>query len=234
MKSQSPAWLASSLALLLSAAFSAGAQGTFQNLGFESAAPVPIPGQPDFYYFAQAFPGWTGYVGGVQPGLTAYDNVPMSAAGFAILDHGFTPVSGGGLIDGNFTAFLTSGAAGAGEQPDTTLAQTGLVPFNTRSLLFRAYLTAPLNYFDVTLGGVTLSLVPVQAGANYTLYGADIHSWAGQTAELAFTALYPHPFTGQIPVYLDSIQFSPQAVPEPGIFGLGVLGAILLGWRARR
>ena len=46
---------------------SAEAQGTFQNLDFESAWLVP---SSEVTYpsveFASAFPGWVGYIGGVQ------------------------------------------------------------------------------------------------------------------------------------------------------------------------
>ena len=223
-----PAWLSAGLALLLSGA-GAVAQGTFQNLGFESATVVGPPGTS--VNFGQAFPGWTGYVGGVQRSGASYDSVPMSTAGFSILDTGFSGPSVAGVIAGNFTAFLMSGAAGPGQQADTTLAQTGLVPVGTESLLFKAQLFSAFEFFSVTLGGKTLSLTPLQSGSNYTLYGADIHAWAGQTAALAFTSFYPHPQVGQIPVYLDAIEFSPQSIPEPSVLGLSALGALLLGWR---
>ena len=62
----------------------------------------------------------------------------------------------------------------------------------------------------------TLATVP---GA-YTLYGADIISFAGHAAELSFTA-DPLQLL-QSPVLLDNIVFSPSAIPEPG-------GSILLG-----
>ena len=213
-------------------AISVRAQGNFHNLGFESSTLVPVPGAPPCYYFAQAFPGWTGYIGGVQDGLVTYDSVPMSTAGFAIVDSGFIGPSGGGLIDGHFTAFLMSGAAGVGGQADAKLEQIGLIPAGTQSLLFKARLfSAPLDYFGVSLDGQALSLTPLQSGPNYTLYGADIHAWAGQTAALAFTSFYPHPQVGQIPVYLDAIEFSPQSIPEPSVLGLSALGALLLGWR---
>jgi hypothetical protein len=74
------------------------------------------------------------------------------------------------------------------------------------------------HYFNRLLG----------SGANYTLYGADIHALAGQTAELDFTLL------GNVDIntiFLDSIQFSSQPIPEPGVYGLAALGALLLGWR---
>ena len=53
----------------LCAGLLARGQGNFQNLDFESATLVAVPGQPPYYQFAQAFPGWTDYVGGVQQGL---------------------------------------------------------------------------------------------------------------------------------------------------------------------
>ena len=86
----------------------------------------------------------------------------------------------------------------------------------------------------MTLGGQALSLIPLGAGANYTLYGANISGWAGQTAELDFTVhAYPGQFAADY-LFLDSIQFSNQAVPEPGVSGLCALGAVLLGWRFLR
>ena len=115
MRLQTPNWLGAGLALLVSASGAVG-QGNFQNLGFESATLVPVPGDPPFYYFAQAFPGWSGYIGGVPVGLVTYDNVPMSTAGIAIIDSGFSGITGAGLIAGNFTAFLMSGAGGVSRQ----------------------------------------------------------------------------------------------------------------------
>ena len=136
----------------------------------------------------------------------------------------------------NFTAILTAGLSAGpfDRQPvDATLAQTGLVPGDAESLQFRAYAlySYPFDPFAVTLGGQTLSLIPLESGPNYTLYGADIHALAGQDAELEFTLFAQRPHMGNNYLYLDSIQFSAQAVPEPGVFGLAALGALLLGWR---
>jgi hypothetical protein len=233
MRFQTPAWLVGGVAVLLGAWGAAG-QGSFQNLGFESATIVPVSaGQ--VVDFGQAFPGWTGYVGGAQQFAAVYNGLFMDTAGFSIIDRGFTNPFGepGGLIQGNFTGVLMSGITGVLQPADATLAQTGLVPAGTESLQFRAHLDnfSSSDTFDVTLGGQTLSLIPLQAGANYILYGADIHAWAGQTAELAFTAIAQRPHHVDTYLYLDSIQFSNQPVPEPGIFGLSALGVLLLGWR---
>jgi hypothetical protein len=190
------------------------AQSTFQNLNFETATLVPVPGQPPFYYLAQAMPGWTDYVRGVPEGLAWYNTLTSSAAGFGIIDNAYRPVAGwgstGGLIQGSYTAVLMSGIAGVNQPSDATLAQTGLVPVGTESLQFMAQF-APFGSsgsFGVTLGGQTLSLVPVASGANYTLYAADVHALAGQTAQLAFTVhSYPQQFAADY-LFLDSIQSS--------------------------
>jgi len=235
MRLPSPAWW---VVGLLCGALSAPAQGTFQDLDFESATVVPVAGRPGDYEFAQAFPGWTGYIGGVQEGLILYNNLTLSDAGLSIIDTAYRPVLGnqspGGLIQGNYTAVLMSGAAGVNQSADATLAQTGLVPLGANSLLFKAHFD-PYNSsgsFGVTLGGQTLSLTPLQAGTNYTLYGADIRGWQGKTAALDFTVFaYPQQINADY-LFLDSIQFSDQVLPEPGVLSLSVLGALLLGGRA--
>src|SRR5438552_2321094 len=69
--------------------------------------------------------------------------------------------------------------------------------------------------FAVTLGGQTLSLVPLLVTPSNTLFGADIHSWAGQAAELRFTEIADRPHHVNEYLFLDSIQFSDQFIPEP-------------------
>jgi hypothetical protein len=236
VRPQSPAWLAGCLALLLSAVLSVPGQGTFQNLGFESATLIPIGSDPHLgVQFGSAFPGWTAEVGGVQLPGVLYDNANLDHSGISIIDSQ-SPV--GSVIQGNFTAVLQAGLSPSDPTQhltaDTTLAQTGLIPFGTQSLLFRANLFGPSDAFDVTLGGQVLSFTPLANGANYTLYGADVHAWAGQTTELAFTAIAENPYLNDIhSIFLDSIQFSTQVIPEPGVSGLSALGALVLAWRMR-
>jgi|ERR1043166_4398994 hypothetical protein len=226
------------VALLVShPSFSVFTQGTFQNLDFEGAFLVPIPG--DVYgrvQFAPAFPGWTGFVGGVQQNAAQYNNAFLDSSGISVIDHGSSFPPSILVIEGNFTAVLQAGfALGTFQPTDTTLAQTGLIPPGTQTLLFRAYVSSldPRN-FGVTLGGQTLSLTSLSNAPNYTLYGADISALAGQTAELAFTVFAQNPHMNNRDLFLDSIQFSNQPIPEPGILGLFALAASLLGWRLVR
>jgi hypothetical protein len=166
-----------------------------------------------------------------------YNDAALDSSAISIIDHGWTGVfftGAGGVINGNFTAILQAGVTGLANTPaDTTLSQTGLVPGTAQSLRFQGYLLAdgPAELVVVvTLGGQQLSLTPLASGTSYTLYGADIHALAGQTAELDFTVRAERPHVNNQYLFLDSIQFSNQPVPEPSIFGLSALGALLLGW----
>src|SRR5437016_11927926 len=60
----------------------ADGQGTFQNMGFESAViPPPDSNQPFLIPFTNAFPGWTGYaVGTNQFSAAGYNAISVGAA----------------------------------------------------------------------------------------------------------------------------------------------------------
>jgi hypothetical protein len=206
---------------------------SFINLNFESATLIPSGGAVQF---AQAFPGWIGTVGGVQQTIALSNNVYLDTSGISIITQGWINHFGnGGLIQGNYTAILQAGYGPGLVPADTSLSQTGLVPTNAQSLQFKAYQetdgsTTPIP-FSVMLGGQALSLFSLFNGANYTLYGADISSFAGLTVPLAFTVFAENPHVDDQYLYLDSIQFSTQSVPEPSSLALGALGALLFGFR---
>ena len=207
-----------------------GAHGAaFQNLDFESGAVVQIPGfNTNRVYFDQAFPGWRGYVGGIQETAALYNATCLSCSVIAIHD-GHQPPDY--LIEGSLTPVL-QGAHGY--IADTVLAQTGEVPVGTQSLLFRA---RAYGRIAVELGGHLLSLIPLGNGSNYVSYGADISAWAGQESDLRFTAFSSdQPSDGGSLFVLDSIQFSTTPVPEPSTFALfAVAGAFgWFYWRRRR
>src|SRR6266446_2800910 len=105
----------------------ARAQGTFQNLGFESATLVPISGNSSSpVQFGPAFPGWTGSVGGVQLSGALYNEVYLDSSGISVVDQGWAnPLAGpSGTIEGNYTAILQAGwALGTFTPADTSLSQ---------------------------------------------------------------------------------------------------------------
>jgi hypothetical protein len=67
---------------------------------------------------------------------------------------------------------------------------------------------------------IPLSLLGTSTNSQ-SIWGGDVSSFAGQVGELRFFGL------GRF----DNIFFSPQAIPEPRMFGLFGLGSLLLGCR---
>jgi len=210
-------------------AIAADGQGTFQNLDFESAiVPTLPPDQTAFIPFTNAFPGWS--VGTNPAAVAGYNGISVGAALVSIID-GHTADYSNRVISGYFTAVIQSGNV----SPPLTygpasVAQTGLIPATAQSLLFAAsgFAGYTSNFF-VTLNGQNVPFTPLGAGPNLVTYGADISAFEGQTAELRFTSRPgSNPFTT---VFLDDIRFSDLAIPEPSVFALSALGAVLIGWR---
>jgi hypothetical protein len=229
MKLQAPVSLAAALALLLGAAGARG-QGTFQNLGFESANLVPVP--PDQFggevSSLDAIPYWTGFLGTNQVTQILHNNLTLGEASISILGPNW---SFGAMIEGQYTLVLQPGADPAtGRTVGASVSQTGLVPANAQSIQFKAQVSAGFP-FSISIGGLGLSIVPLGIGTNYTLYGANIPSSStGQAEALTITAL-AGPNTAEL---FDSFVFSSLPVPEPGVVGLSALGALVLGWRVLR
>jgi hypothetical protein len=230
-------WLSAGLALLLSAAGAEG-QGSFQNLDFESAnlagySPTPPGGPATSVPISDGLPNWSAYFSSVSGGTFQLDGVwydaqSLGGAAISVVDNksSLRPP-----IQGNYDVLLSGG--GGFNDTSTTISQTGLVPSDTMSLQVTMQWShiAPV----ITLGGLTVNMVPLQTFANYTLYGGDISSFAGLVETLSFTE--PPPPSGMTPpsfLYLDDIVFSPQVVPEPSIFALFALGAIFISGLSHR
>jgi hypothetical protein len=203
-------WAKTCAGLWLASALGAVAQGTFQNLDFESPNADNLTN--DFVAFSDAFPGWTGWLNGTnQTSLAGYNIVSVGTALATII----TPTApygfGSYAIDGNYTATIVAGEFG----PlvgivSTAIAQTGAIPPSARSLRFSA--SGLVQYLSVSFNGVNVPFSPVGTGPNYGLFAADVSQFAGQSGELRFTeqAVPIEPL-----VVLDDILFSPTAVPEP-------------------
>ena len=204
---------------------SAHAQGTFQNLGFESGTLVPIPGDPnDRFYFSDAFPGWTGYAGTTPITGILYDNETVTSANISLVGKNGPFI--GNVIAGQYTALLQAGGS-FGSFVDTSIAQVGLVPADAQMLLVKA---AGVN-LSASFAGQGIPLVPIGSGANYTLFAGDISGFSGQIGELRLSSLST-PGSPVNSVFVDSLAFT--AVPEPRILCVEVLGGFLLGiWICR-
>ncbi len=217
------------LVLPLAATQLAPSQSSFTNLGFESAS-VPNgtqPGSPT--PISAAFPGWSGSfsnVNGVIPATqVVYGGLSLGGSQLSLID-----ANTGAPLQGSFSAYLFGGLSPGGDPTYTALSQIGTVPNNAKSLLMDV---SASNGFTVTLGGQNLNVVPVQTFPSYTLYGADISAFAGQTLQLSIVA---PPTSVPNGVLLDEIVLSSSLVPKPGafaLFGVGLLFLALRQWRFR-
>jgi hypothetical protein len=201
----------------------AGAQG-FINLDFESANVSGYPPNSMDVPVSSAIPGWGAYSinssGTNSLTQVGYDFISLGSAGISVIDSSapaFSP------LQGEYSAILF-GSLGT----TTMISQTGLVPNGTKSLMMDIYAS---DSFEVTLGGQTINMVPLQTFSNYTLYGGDIASFANQVETLNLLA--PPTAVPNIAEF-DSIVFSPSSVPEPSVLGLFALGGLLSGLRRWR
>lgn len=191
----------------------------FINLDFESAnvsgySTGSVPA-------ANAFPGWTAYIGGVAQSSVIYDTIPLDNAEVTLQGTGssLTP------IQGDYTAWLFGSSSYASSQQSAGLGQTGEIPVGTEFLEFLGYAGAT----DVSFDGQTLTLDEIGSTANYNIYGANVSAFAGETGQLLFTAQ-----PGEIDE-IDNIQFTADPpTPEPGTLALCALGGLLFAWRQRK
>ncbi len=211
------------------------AQGTFQNLSFESASvpatqPPTDPGPP--LDVTIALPGWSAFIGTNQVGTVRYNNATIGTASLSLIG---TDAAGLNVLEGNFSALLQAGLHGPGANipSEVSLRQTGMLPSDAQSLQFKAlsYVVGVVPPFSVSVGGQNLVLAVLESTPNFTLYGADVAAFAGATRELRFTVTTPDGRLNNL--FLDSIRFGP-VIPEPGTVALLAVGAATLLWRVRK
>jgi len=196
-------------------ALSTLAQGTFQNLNFEEAMPNAFSGPISA---ANAIPDWTAEIGGVQQTEIYQNGFSTGAPEISLL----TPNPQQPPIDGEYSVLLESSTAG------TSISQTGLIPSGTESLFFDAQKGSGAGgngNLEVMIGTQSVPLTQVATFPSYTLYGANISAWAGDTEQLTFTA--PQATTAFNIWEIDDISFSPGAVPEPSTIVLTGIGGLL-------
>ena len=219
--------LIAAFSVVLLVVLSAQAQGTFQNLNFESAN---IPGGTvgPFVPVSEAVPGWSAYFtsGGV--------NYPQSEVGYDFISLGGNDItlidskSGISPLQGNYSVMLYGG----GNNPyySASISQTGLIPSGDQTLLMDAEYAnvAPV----VAINGQAISMIPLQAFANYTVYGGTIPSVdvGADSTTISFTEA-PLASGGLGILELDNISFSPNAVPEPSPWMLTGIGGFFLALR---
>ena len=217
-----------SFGLLLAVRFLSQAQDSFTNLDFESANLPSVPiGQLGGYQPIQAaLPGWAGYLGSIPQTEVRHNNPSTGPGAIEVYGPEWTAPL---VIEGRFSVALVPGSVppNLGESLPASLSQTGLVPETANSLFFKmvtdTHVSTSEKRYAVYLGSEELSLSPVLEMPDFTLMGADVSHFAGSEVELRFTA-----FWISVPNFLilDSISFSSEPVPEPGIVVLLMVGGI--------
>jgi len=197
---------------------SAQAQATFQNLNFELGS----PGSENYAFnvpVANALPFWTVYYGDVQQTQVDYNVVTSGTSIVSLIGGTYLPA-----IDGNYSVYLEEGVSAS----SVSISQTGLIPLGMQSLLFEA--DSGPGTLGISIGSQNIPFTEVGTGANYTLYGANISAWSGDTEQLTFTALQGGGLNDWL---LDDISFSTNVVasPEPNIAALSAIGGLLFGAR---
>jgi len=222
-------------AFYFATSFVVRAQGTlFQNLDFESAniAASPVEPYPNFVPMASALPGWTAYLGTGQQTQVGYNAPTAGTATISLIGPTWNSSDTGiytvGVIDGYYSVLLRSGGVPGNQLvgENASIDQNGTVPSTAESLRFEALAVGP---FSVSFAGNALNPIALSSGVSadglpYTLYGASISAWAGQSGTLEFTS----GFNGNFPyLVLDDISFSTQSVPEPSPLVLTGIGALV-------
>ena len=220
--------------ILLSATHGQGqgtvGDGTFQNLDFEQAV---SQGGPGLYPLGSLLPGWSASLGGVPQSSALYNVVPGATAAIVLLGPQSSPPVGPApppVINGQFSALLISANSGVAQPPTSaSISQTGMVPTGTQSIQIKIKASADIPSaadFTLTLGGVSISMLPLSTTGPYTLFEGNISAFGGLMKQLTITA--PAPPVGVDFVALDDITFSSQFVPEPSSLALLALGGGLV------
>lgn len=194
----------------------------FLNLNFEAANPSGFSPGAGNLQTSVALPGWTAYYSTStttnQANAIWYDTVSLGGAFIALCDTNANSL-GPPPIQGTYSVLLQGSSAST--PTSAAIGQTGTISASVQSLTFFGV----GGNFQVTFNGQPISYLITGSTANYSIYGADISGYAGQTGELRFTGLSPSY------ALIDNIQFSTSPVPEPSTFALAALGGALLGFR---
>jgi hypothetical protein len=202
------------------------------NLDFQSAnLAILAYGESTVVESNDAFPGWHVYLGGGEQSTVLYNREPYLTPAISILGPNY-------YDNGSFQGFIASlqtydprsnGIRYVG------LTQDGIVPLTAQSLRLSIFGDAN-EHFEITLNGTALSLIPIYATGEFTVFGADIVDFAGENVQLDLSL---NAFTdSNNSVRLGFIEFSATPVPEPQTLVLLTTGLLALiastkCWRVR-
>ena len=205
--------------IILALSHSARGQG-FANLNFERS--IVVSSNYDQFgndYGIAYVPGWSGF----GTNLFLYNQLSLGTPSVTLVGGSL------GAIDGAFSmqleAFTTASIS--------VSSQASTVPTSAESLMFKAQ--PGLGVLVVTLGGQNIPIFALSNGANYTLYGGNISTFAGEAEQLTFTAIGTGgAYYGANTWTIDDIIFSSSPVPEPSILNLFSIGVCFFVWNKLR
>ena len=162
-------------------------QGTFQNLSFEQVQFVPMsPPGTGGYEWSAAVPGWAANTtsgGGVDRVYRSDEPYPLSRSLVLV------GANHRSLIPRFGSYSLSLLAPSMGLTDTIHLRQFGVVPATARSLQIGFAGTPDPYVFALNGNPLTTSLV--QVAPFYSVYVADVSSYAGQNVELTFSLTAP-------------------------------------------
>jgi hypothetical protein len=188
----------------------------FRNLDFDDGVIVHPEGGAFYATVSEALPGWSAFRDDGQPMSSIfYNSLALSFASVSIHDS-MSPIFP--PIEGRFSIYL-SGGFSLGPF-GVAVSQIGTIPFDSKAIIYKGRGTERI---DLSFNGETLPTINLLSTTEYSYLGADISAFAGMTGDLRFQA---RPLIGYGEI--DSIFFSPVAVPEPSTYALGICGVFLL------
>lgn len=192
-------------------------QSTFQNLNFEEANPVSAgeEGNPSAVTAASAFPGWSVYAGNTQLTVVNYNDPDLGSTTVGLVGPSSLVFP---AIDGNYSVLLQGGLTASG----ASISQTGFISAGVQTLFFEGEPQFSSDTLNLLIGNQNVPFTALGMGVNYTLYAANISTWAGTTEQLTFSA----PGVNDNWV-IDDISFSSAAVPEPSVIVLSGIGGLI-------
>lgn len=206
---------------------------SFRNLDFQSPI-INANFFPPRELVRNIIPGWQLEIGGQVQQSMFYNNVCLSCPSAKLLGPE-NPKLGDKFVFSMFTGDVLNPTY------PVSIYQTGDVPLGTRSLLFFGVAVRSfLAEWHISLGGQELPIQEIEKSpAEYKqggLYGVDVASWAGKTAELRFT-VGPGSFLNSAGGIFEGIHFSSAAIPaipEPSTWALLGTGVAAFAWHHRR